>query len=219
MKIAFLLYDRLTALDLVGPYEVLQALPGAQLRFVAPEPGPVAVDSGAFSFVAPFGFADVPAADVLVVPGSSSGTQAAMQDEALLAWVQRVHATTRFTTSVCSGALLLAAAGLLAGRSATTHWAAMPWIAGFGARACPERRLVQDGKIITAAGVSAGIDLALFLAGELAGREVAESIQLMIEYDPQPPFDSGHMSKASPAVRDLAASAMRRAVAGTPAPR
>jgi transcriptional regulator GlxA family with amidase domain len=211
MKIAFLLYDRLTALDVVGPYEVLQALPGAQLRFVAAQPGPVGVDSGAFSFVAPFGFADVPAADVLIVPGSSSGTRAAMQDPALVAWVQRVHATTRVTASVCSGALVLAAAGLLAGQPATTHWAAMPYLAGFGARACPDERIVEAGKIVTAAGVSAGIDLALFLAARLAGRERAEAIQLMIEYDPRPPFDAGHWSKAAPAVRALAEAEMRRA--------
>jgi transcriptional regulator GlxA family with amidase domain len=210
MKVAFLLYDRLTALDLIGPYEVLQGMPDVEVQFVAREAGPVTVDSGAFSIVAPYSFADVPSADVLVVPGSSCGTLAAMADPQLIDWVLRIDESTRFTTSVCSGALILARAGLLKGKPATTHWAALPYLRRLGAEPRPEQRIVQSGKFVTAAGVSAGIDMALFLVGELAGRAQAEATQLMIEYDPKPPFDSGHTSKASPKVRAQAERDMKR---------
>lgn len=204
MKIAFLLYDRFTALDIIGPYEVLNGLPDVELMFVAKQAGPVVVDSGAFALVAPYALDEVSEVDVLVVPGSSSGTLAAAADPALIGWIQRIHAGTRWTTSVCSGALLLGEAGLLRGLSATTHWAAMPLLARSGASAAPQQRVVRQGKVVTAAGVSAGIDMALFLAAELAGVERAQAIQLMIEYDPQPPFQMGHMSKADAAVRALA---------------
>jgi transcriptional regulator GlxA family with amidase domain len=203
MKVAFLLYDRLTALDLIGPYEVLQGMPEVSVQFVAREAGPVTVDSGAFSIVAPYSFAEVQSADVLVVPQEEPGTTS-------IDWVLQIDASTRFTTSVCSGALILARAGLLKGRPATTHWAALPHLSRFGAEPRPGQRIVRSGKVVTAAGVSAGIDMALFLVGELAGRAQAETTQLMIEYDPQPPFDSGHTSKASPSVRAQAERDMKR---------
>jgi putative intracellular protease/amidase len=212
MKIALLVYDRFTATDIIGPYEILNALPGAEVCFVAKERGPVMVDSGAFALVAPYSLADVAQADVLVVPGSSSGTMSAAADPALIAWVQQIHATSKWTTSVCTGALILAQAGILRGLPATTHWGGMKFLDRMGgALPRPEERMVRNGKIITAAGVSAGIDMALYLAGEIAGREQAEAIQLMLEYDPRPCFQSGHMSKASEPVRALANKEMWKA--------
>ncbi|MDB4990381.1 MAG: DJ/PfpI family protein [Myxococcaceae bacterium] len=210
MKIALLVYEGFTALDLIGPYEVLNGLPGVELQFVGKRAGPVVVDSGAFALVAPYGIADVSQADVLLVPGSSCATLQAAADRELTDWIRAIHAHTSWTTSVCSGALLLGAADILRGLSATTHWAAMPLLAGVGAEARPKERVVRQGKVVTAAGVSAGIDMALFLAGEIAGRERAEAIQLMIEYDPQPPFSAGHMDKATPAVQSLARREMTR---------
>jgi putative intracellular protease/amidase len=211
MKIALLVYDRFTATDIIGPYEILNALPDAEVCFVAKERGPVVVDSGAFALVAPYALADLPEADVLVVPGSSSGTLSAAADPALIAWVQKIHEKSQWTTSVCTGALILAQAGLLHGLPATTHWGGLPILARMGARPQPNERIVRNGKIITAAGVSAGIDMALYLAGEIAGREHAEAIQLMMEYDPAPCFQAGHMSKASETVRALAKQEMWKA--------
>jgi transcriptional regulator GlxA family with amidase domain len=211
MKVALLVYDRFTATDIIGPYDILNGLPDVEIQFVAKQAGPVAVDSGAFALVAPYALSDVPRADVLVVPGSSCGTMEAAADREITDWVQQIHAHSQWTTSVCSGALILGAAGLLKGLPATTHWAAMPFLPRVGAEARPHERIVQNGKIITAAGVSAGIDMALFLVGQIAGRERAEAIQLMIEYDPQPLFHAGHMSKASEAVRQLAQREMLKA--------
>lgn len=208
MRIALLVYDRFTATDIIGPYEILNALPDADLCFVAKERGPVMVDSGAFALVAPYALSDVPEADVLVVPGSSSSTLTAASDPELIAWIQRIHAKSRWTTSVCSGAVILAHAGLLSGLPAASHWAALSLLERMGALPQPRERIVRSGKIITAAGVSAGIDMALYLAGEIAGRERAEAIQLMIEYDPAPCFQAGHMSKASEPVRALAQKEM-----------
>lgn len=206
MNVAILIYEGLTALDAVGPYEVLTLLPRARVQFVAQERGAVRTDNGALSLVADYSFADVESADVVVVPGSSNSTRRAMEDAATLAWLRAIHETTRWTTSVCSGALVLAAAGLLKGLKATTHWAAADYLKAFGAEYVAER-FVREGKIITAAGVSAGIDMALYLAGEMVGAETAQAIQLIIEYDPQPPFDAGSMAKASP---EIVAEARRR---------
>jgi transcriptional regulator GlxA family with amidase domain len=211
MIIAFLLYDRFTALDIIGPYEVLNGLPGVDVRFVAKHAGPVAVDSGAFALVAPYGIHDVTQADVLVVPGSASGTLQAAADRELMDWIRAIHGSSQWTTSVCSGAVLLGEAGILDGLAATTHWAAMPLLARFGAEPRPLERVVRRGKVITAAGVSSGIDMALFLAGQIAGDERAQAIQLMIEYDPRPPYAAGHMQKASAPVRALARREMLRA--------
>jgi transcriptional regulator GlxA family with amidase domain len=194
MDIAIPLFDRLTALDAVGPYEVLSRLPGARVRFVAVQPGPKRTETNMLSLVADESLDDVPAPDIIVVPGGI-GTRALVADEALIGWVQRAHETSTWTTSVCTGALVLAAAGLLDGLQATTHWAARDTLGDLGAIPIAQR-VVQQGKIVTAAGVSAGIDMALFLAAQIAGDQVAQAIQLGIEYDPQPPFDCGSLEKA-----------------------
>jgi transcriptional regulator GlxA family with amidase domain len=198
MQIAIVLFDRLTALDAVGPYEVLSRLPGARVDFVAAEPGVFQTDTRMLGLSASLSYADAPEPDVLLVPGGI-GSRTLMKDEATLEWVRRAHEGTRFTTSVCTGALVLGAAGVLEGLDATTHWMSRDRLAEFGARAV-ERRVVEQGKVITAAGVSAGIDMALVLAGRIAGPEVAQAIQLGIEYDPQPPFDAGSPAKAPAAI-------------------
>jgi putative intracellular protease/amidase len=195
------LYDRFTALDAVGPYEVLSRLPGAKIVFVAEEAGPVRTDTRALTLVAERALADIDACDVVVVPGGP-GTREMLQPQPLHDWLRAIDATTQWTTSVCTGALLLGAAGLLDGLEATTHWSAFDTLATLGARPT-ERRIVPQGKVVTAAGVSAGIDMALWLAAQIAGDEVAKAIQLGIEYDPQPPFDSGSVAKASPETKEL----------------
>ena len=196
MQIAVLLYDRFTALDAVGPYEILCRLPGAELVFVAERAGPVRADTGRLALVAEAALADVPAPDLVLVPGSP---QAPTAPGPLLDWLRAVDAGTAWTTSVCTGSLVLAAAGLLAGRPATTHWLAMDLLAAFGAKPV-ESRVVIDGKYATAAGVSAGLDLALELAGRIAGVEVAQTIQLAVEYDPAPPFNAGSPRTAPPSI-------------------
>ena len=198
MDIVIPIFPDFTALDAVGPYEVLRHLPDAKVVFAAAERGLVRLDSKFTGLQADAAFGEIDAADVLVVPGGW-GTRAAMRDEALLDWVRRIHATTRYTTSVCTGSLILGAAGLLTGLDATTHWAQTKLLESTGAR-YTEQRVVQRGKIITAAGVSSGIDMALNLAAQIAGDDVAKSIQLLIEYDPQPPFDAGSPAKAGPAI-------------------
>ena len=207
MRIAILLYEGLTALDAVGPYEVLALVPGARVQFVAREPGPKRTDTGFLALTADYALSDVPRPDIIVVPGSSNSTAEPMRDPATLDWLRSAHEATRWTTSVCSGALVLAAAGLLRGKRAATHWAAAPHLAQFGAEYAAER-FVEDGKIITAAGVSAGIDMALHLAARVAGEEEAQVIQLLTEYDPRPPFDAGSMKKATPEVAERAARRM-----------
>lgn len=189
MHIAILLYDKFTALDAVGPYEVLSRLPGAELTFVAKQAGPVTTDTGALSIVAEKALADVPHPDVLLVPGGP-GDEGAAADAEILDWLRTAHASTKWTLSVCTGALVLAAAGILDGLEATTHWASYDRLAARGAKPV-KRRVVRQGKIITAAGVSAGIDMALTLAQLEAGDDFAQGMQLGIEYDPQPPFNAG----------------------------
>ena len=204
MQIAIVLYSGMTTLDAIGPYEVLRFIPKADVRFVSHEPGPVVTDAGVLVLGATHSYADTPAPDIVLVPGSEANTMTAMADGQLLKWLRQVHRTTRFTLSVCSGALILAAAGILKGHAATTHWIAQEMLPSFGVEPQPNKRIVKSGKIVTAAGVSAGIDLGLFIVGELCGQERAEVIQLLIEYDPQPPFGSGHPSKASKTVFDIA---------------
>nr|WP_042193245.1 DJ-1/PfpI family protein [Kibdelosporangium sp. MJ126-NF4]CEL20657.1 ThiJ/PfpI family protein [Kibdelosporangium sp. MJ126-NF4]CTQ89569.1 ThiJ/PfpI family protein [Kibdelosporangium sp. MJ126-NF4] len=198
MQIAFVVYPGMTALDAIGPYELLRSMPGAEVRFVAAETGSVVTDSGVLVLGASHSFDDTPAPDIVLVPGGSTGTVGAMNDTTLLDWLRAVHPTTTWTTSVCSGALILAAAGLLKDVPATTHWVCQDVLGAMGAIPQPDKRIVRSGKIATAAGVSAGIDLALWLIGEIHGREQAELSQLVIEYDPQPPFDAGHPSKVTP---------------------
>jgi putative intracellular protease/amidase len=201
MNIAVLLYDRFTALDAIGPYEVLSRLPGAALEFVAAEAGPVRTDNGMLTLIAERSIADARALDVVLVPGGP-GEVAARAGGTTLEWLRDVHESTTWTTSVCTGSLILAAAGVLDGKRATSHWLALEELARLGAEAVSER-VVFDGKIVTAAGVSAGIDMALTLAAKIAGEEVAQAIQLGIEYDPQPPFTSGSPDKAPAPIVDL----------------
>ena len=198
MDIVIPIFPDFTALDAIGPYEVLRSLPGARVVFAAAETGLVRTDSTFIGLQADAALSEIDAADVLVVPGGF-GSRAAMKDEAMLAWVRRIHETTRYTTSVCTGSLILGAAGLLTGLDATTHWAVTKLLESTGAR-YTERRVVQQGKIFTAAGVSSGIDMALTLAAQIAGDDMAKAIQLGIEYDPQPPFDAGSPAKAGPAI-------------------
>jgi len=203
MEIAIPLYDRFTALDAVGPYEVLWRVPGARVRWVGAEARPYATDRG-LQLIAEATFADVPAPDVLVVPGGT-GTLDALADERLVDWIRAADATSTWTTSVCTGALLLGAAGLLDGRRATTHWAYLDRLEAYGATPASDR-VVREGKVITSAGVSSGIDMALTLAAEIAGADVAQAIQLRIEYDPEPPFDTGSTAKAPERIVALARS-------------
>ncbi|HEY0632384.1 MAG TPA: DJ-1/PfpI family protein [Thermoleophilaceae bacterium] len=201
MQIAIPLFDRFTALDAVGPYEVLSRIPGARVDFVAAEPGIYRTDTRMLALSVEHSYADVPSPEVLVFPGGV-GTRALMHHESTLAWVRSVHEQSRYTTSVCTGALVLGAAGVLEGLDATTHWMSRPMLADLGARAV-EARVVEQGKVITAAGVSAGIDMALTLTERIAGPEVAQAVQLGIEYDPQPPFDAGSPAKAPAAIVDV----------------
>lgn len=205
MQIAIPIYERFTALDAVGPYEVLSRLPGARVTFIAKQAGPMRTDTAMLGLEADAALADLPDPEVIVVPGGF-GTRALLDDEEILGWLRRAHETSEWTTSVCTGSLLLAAAGILDGLPATTHWGAASLLDELGAR-YTEQRVVEQGKVITAAGVSAGIDMALTLAARIAGDDVAQAIQLGIEYDPQPPFDAGSPSKAPDAVRTLAAMA------------
>jgi len=201
MQIAIPLFDRLTALDAVGPYEVLCRVPGARVDFVAAEPGVYKTDTRMLGLSASLSYDDAPHPDILVFPGGG-GTRALMQDAATLDWVRQVHETSQYTTSVCTGALVLGAAGVLDGLEATTHWLYRPMLEEFGATPV-ERRVAEQGKVITAAGVSAGIDMALTLVARFAGPEVAQAIQLGIEYDPEPPFDAGSPDKAPQAIVDI----------------
>jgi putative intracellular protease/amidase len=207
MNIAILLYDRFTALDAVGPYEVLSRLPGASATFVAAEAGPVHTDNGMLTLVAERALADLAQPDILLVPGGP-GEVAARAGEPVLEWLRKADATSTWTTSVCTGSLILAAAGLLEARRATSHWLALEELGRLGARPVSQR-VVFDGKIVTAAGVSAGIDMALALAAQIAGEQVAQAIQLGIEYDPQPPFDAGSPQKAPPEIVALLRASSR----------
>ncbi len=205
MQIAIPLYDRFTALDAVGPYEVLQRLPGHRDRLArararawwAPTPASSRLHADA-------AFEDVPEPEIVIVPGGT-GTDAMLDDERLVGWIRRAHETSQWTTSVCTGSLLLGAAGVLDGLEATSHWLDIETLERFGATPT-DRRVVEQGKVITAAGVSSGIDMALLLVARLAGPEVAQAIQLGIEYDPQPPFDSGSVDKAAPEIVELVRS-------------
>jgi len=206
MQIAIPLFDRFAAQDAIGPYQVLSAIPGATVRFTGPEPGPVKTDNRMLTVLVDERWEDLPDPDVLVVPGGI-GTRALLRDERVLEWVRGAHATSRWTASVCTGSLLLAAAGLLDGVDATTNWMEYEVLAELGA--CPTaERVVERGKIMTAAGVTAGLDMALILAARLTTPEVAQAIQLGLEYDPQPPFDAGSPDKAAPEIVELVRTAV-----------
>jgi putative intracellular protease/amidase len=194
MQIAILLYDRFTVLDAIGPYQVLSGLPGAQVAFVAERPGPIGDEVGSLILSAEAGLPDVPHPDIVVVPGGP-GQNSQMQNGLVHEWLRAADQASTWTTSVCTGSLILAAAGLLTGRRATSHWLALDELGRLGATPVSER-VVFDGKYVTAAGVSSGIDMGLTLAGRIAGDGVAQAIQLMIEYDPQPPYDAGSPDRA-----------------------
>lgn len=199
MQVAITLFPRVTALDFVGPYEVLQRIPSIDVVFVGHRRGEVRTDNGMLGLSCDATFDEVTSPDVLLVPGGV-GTRELMTDEPVLDWVRAAHRHTRFTTSVCTGSLVLASAGLLDGLTATTHWAAAGMLEPFGARYTAERVVEHlPERIITAAGVSSGIDMGLRLLELLVDREAAQASQLMIEYDPHPPFDSGSVAKASEA--------------------
>jgi transcriptional regulator GlxA family with amidase domain len=203
MQIAIVVYPGFTALDFIGPYEVLRNLPGAEVRFLWHQPGPIAADSGVLLIGATHSFDETPSPDLILIPGGMTTMEHA-RDAKLLDWVRRAHETATWTASVCSGSVILAAAGLLDGKRATSHWMALPALKTLGAVPVNDERIVHEGNIVTSAGVSAGIDLAMWLAGQIGGEGRAKTIQLAIEYDPQPPFDSGHMSKASAATKAAA---------------
>ncbi|MEV3870196.1 DJ-1/PfpI family protein [Streptomyces sp. NPDC049906] len=194
MQLAIVLFEGFTTLDAVGPYETLQHLPDTETALVAAARGPVRNDSGGLALVADRTFAEVPRPDIVVVPGGPDVTPQT-RDPDLLDWLRAVDAHTAWTTSVCTGSLVLAAAGLLTGRRATTHWLAREELRAAGAVPSPER-VVFDGKYVTAAGVSSGIDMGLTLVGRIAGDRAAQSVQLLLEYDPQPPYDAGAPEKA-----------------------
>jgi putative intracellular protease/amidase len=194
MQIAILLYDRFTVLDAVGPYQVLSSMPGADVLFAAERPGLIADDRGRLHLAADASLADVPRPDIVVVPGGP-GQDDQMGDGPVHEWLRAADQTSTWTTSVCTGSLILAAAGLLEDRRATSHWLALDELTSHGATPV-KQRVVFDGKYVTAAGVSAGIDMGLALAGRIAGDQTAQAIQLAIEYDPQPPYDAGSPDRA-----------------------
>jgi transcriptional regulator GlxA family with amidase domain len=201
MEIAILIYDKLAALDAVGPYEVMRNVPGWDVRFVGKEKGDTRTEDGALGMVADFSLDEVREPDIVLVPGGK-GSRPLMHDGELLQWLRDVDRATKWTTSVCTGSLLLGAAGLLEGRRATGNWLVLEALRQFGADPVGGR-WVEDGKVVTAAGVTAGIDMALHLVAEEAGPEVAQAVQLGIEYDPDPPFDSGSPEKAPPEIVEL----------------
>jgi transcriptional regulator GlxA family with amidase domain len=201
MQVAYLLYDRFTALDITGPHDVFNSVPGNESIFVAEEAGPIRNESDTLSLVADASLGEVTSPDIVVVPGGF-GNRMLLDHEPLHEWIRGVHETTTWTTSVCTGSLLLAAAGLLDGAPATTHWLARKRLAELGANPVPDR-VVEHGKIITAAGVSSGIDMALHLVKKINGPEVAQAVQLGIEYDPEPPLDAGSPEKAPPEIVEL----------------
>jgi transcriptional regulator GlxA family with amidase domain len=209
MRIAILIFDKLTALDAVGPYEVLSRLPEAELSFVGKEAGQKRTDTGALEITADLALDELTDPDLLLIPGGE-GNRPLLEDDEVLDWVRAAHEGTTWTTSVCTGALVLGAAGILEGLEATTHWVYLDQLRDYGATPV-KRRVVEQGKVVTAAGVSAGIDMALTLAAREVGEEFAQAVQLGIEYDPQPPFDTGSPDKAPPEIVE----AVRRVETGS----
>lgn len=198
MKVAVVLYPQFTALDVVGPYEFLAGIPGADVAFVSEAIGPIVNDIGSVTMIATRSFEDLPDPDVVVI-GGGPGFVAQLTNQRLHQWLQTADHTSTWTTSVCTGSLILAAAGLLSDRRATSHWGALSGLADFGALPSHER-VVVDGKYATAAGVSAGIDMALTLIGLMAGDEVAQTLQLLNGYAPSPPYSTGSIDTAPAAV-------------------
>jgi putative intracellular protease/amidase len=197
MKIAALLFDKITILDIVGPAEVLSWIPDSEIMWVGAKKGTVTAEPTGLHCTIDHTLDEVTEADVLMIPGGP-GVRLLLEDPAHLDWVRAIHETTDWTTSICTGSLLLGAAGLLDGLTATTHWLSAERLAGFGATYA-EERVIPQGKIVTSAGVSSGIDMALWLLAQIEGEDAARAAQLCIEYDPQPPFDAGAPSKAGEA--------------------
>jgi transcriptional regulator GlxA family with amidase domain len=214
-QIAVPFYEGMTPLDVIGPYEVLARLPGLEFNFVAARPGPVGVDASQLELVAEAGLDEVSKRDIVIVPGGPFSHDELDGD--VIEWLREVHGTTTWTTSVCTGALLLGEAGILDGIEATTHWVELESLRRYGATPTRER-VVEQGKVITAAGVSSGIDMGLVLASRLMGDVAAQAMQLVIEYDPDPPFDAGSEEKAPPeivgAVRERVEALAREASRG-----
>ncbi len=207
MRIVFFLYDGFTVLDTVGPFETLSRLPGAEVTFVAKQAGLVANDNRLIDMYAPLALEDVEGADILVVPGGE-GDEAVRNDPHQMDWIKKISRTTEVNASICTGSLIFAAAGLLTGKKATTHWARVDVLERYGAIPVAER-WVDHGDIITAAGVSAGIDMGLHLSAKVAGDDYAKALQLGIEYAPEPPFQSGRVSDAAPEIVELVAATMQ----------
>ena len=210
VHIALALFPHLTALDVIGPYEVLQCTPDFELVFVGHDRGEVRTENGVLGLTVDATFEEVPHPDVVVFPGGV-GTRPLMRDERVLDWVRNAHASSTMTTSVCTGSLVLGAAGLLQGMTATTHWSEYDTLASTGAVPVAERVVEHlPERIITAAGVSSGIDMALRLTELLVDATAAKAAQLMIEYDPQPPFDCGRVERADEAVVNRVAEYAKR---------
>jgi putative intracellular protease/amidase len=202
MDIAILIFDRLAALDAIGPYEVLSRVPGATVTFVAEEAGEKRTDTGRLGLIADASLAELQHPEIVLVPGGS-GQVALMDDGPVHDWLRAAHETSQWTCSVCTGSLILAAAGLLEGRRATSNWQALQELGTFGGVEVVPERVVFDGKLATSAGVTAGLDMALELVAKLTNEQVAQAIQLGIEYDPQPPFDAGSPEKAPAEIVEL----------------
>ncbi len=210
MKITIFIYDGFTVLDAIGPYEMLSCMGDAEIQFVAKTKGVVFADTRTLPVIALTSIDDVRSSDILIIPGGP-GDQAVREDKHILEWVRKIHATSSWTTSVCTGSLILAAAGLLNGRQAATHWARRDVLESYGAKPIAER-WVKDGKIITAAGVSAGIDMALYLISILKSPLDAQAAQLALEYDPAPPFDAGSPEKAPVEIREIMLASLEDAM-------
>lgn len=211
MKIAALVFDKITVLDIVGPVEVLSWVPGVEIVWVGKQKGAIRAAPTGLAMTVEKSIDEVKDADIVVVPGGP-GVRLLLKDEPVLGWLRDIHAKTQWTTSVCTGSLLLGAAGLLKGLDATTHWNSVPVLESFGAR-YREQRVIPQGKIVTSAGVSSGIDMALWLLGKVAGDDAAREAQLCIEYDPQPPYDAGSPTKAGPAAVERARATVKSVIA------
>lgn len=207
MKIVIYLYNGVTMLDAIGPYEILRNLPEAEVVFVAEKPGEIKADSGMVFVNVKHGIQEINNADILLIPGSTIGFLTEMKNKKVLDWIKEVNGKTKWTVSVCTGSLILASAGLLSGKKATSHWKSINLLGEYDAVPTRER-IVEQGKYITAAGVSAGIDMALFLSNKIAGEEMTKAIQLIVEYEPKPMFDSGNYLKANEETKKIAEKKM-----------
>ena len=209
MEVVINIYEGMTKLDAIGPYEVLRNLRACKVKFVAREKGEIIADSKAVHLLAKYDIDEIKRADILLIPGSTIAFMRELQDEKVLQWIRDIDKTTLKTVTVCTGSIILAATGLLEGKKATSHWKPIQLLKEFGA--IPSReRIVEEGKFISAAGVSAGIDMALYLAAQVKGEKEAKVAQLAIEYDPQPIFQSGNYLKADPDIIQHAEKLLER---------